>query len=72
MPGEDAIKVVGTVAETLPNTLFRLVLPNGHRILAHAPARLKPRLSGVMPGDKLTVQMSPYDMSTGRIIFTES
>ena len=67
MPGNDAIHVEGVVVEVLPDTLFRLELPNGHRILAHASARLKPELARVTIGDILDVEMTPFDMSRGRI-----
>ena len=67
MPGNDAIRAEGTVVEVLPKMLFRLELPNGHRILAHAAARLRPGLTRVAVGDQLTVEMTPFDMSRGRI-----
>jgi len=61
MAKEEAIEVEGTVVETLPNAMFRVELPNGHRILAH--------ISGKMPGDKVTVELSPYDLTRGRITY---
>ena len=64
MPREGAIKVEGTVVEVLKETLFRVELSNRHRFLAHVAGRKRVRLS---TGDKVTVEMSPYDLSTGRI-----
>jgi len=64
---EDAIKVEGTVVEVLPNTTFRVALPNGHRILAHVSGKMRLDFSRILSGDLVVVEMSPYDLSTGCI-----
>jgi len=68
---EDAIKVEGTVVELLPNTMFRVELPNGHRILAHISGKMRLHFIRLLPGDKVMVEMSPYDLSKGRITFRQ-
>jgi translation initiation factor IF-1 len=68
---EDAIKVEGTVVEVLPNTMFRLELPNGHRILAHISGRMRLNFIRILPGNKVTVEMSPYDLSKGCITYRQ-
>ena len=68
MPGEDAIKVEGTVVEVLKDTLFRVELPNRHRILAHLAGKARLKFVHFSTGDKVTVEMSPYDLSKGCII----
>ena len=67
MPREGAIKVEGTVVEVLKETLFRVELPNRHRFLAHVAGQAGPNWVRFSPGDKVTVEMSPYDLSNGRI-----
>lgn len=67
MAGEDAIEIEGIVTERLAAGLFRLRLPNGHTILAHTPLRLHEQVSAAKPGDRLTVEMTPFDMSKGRV-----
>ena len=67
MASDDAIKVEGTVVEVLPNTLFRVELPNRHRILAHAARKLRLDCNRLAPGDKVMIQMSPFDLSKGCI-----
>ena len=67
MSREDAIKVEGTVVEVLPNTTFRVALPNGHRILAHVSGKMRLDFSRILSGDLVVVEMSPYDLSTGCI-----
>ena len=67
MPREDAIKVEGTVVEVLKETLFRVELQNGHRLMAHVAGKARRQRIRLAPGDKVTVEMSPYDLSTGRI-----
>ena len=67
MPKEDNIEVEGTVVESLPNAMFRVELPNGHKILAHISGKMRMNYIRILPGDKVTVEMSPYDMSRGRI-----
>ena len=71
MSREDAIKVEGTVVEVLPNTMFRLELPNGHRILAHISGRMRLNFIRILPGNKVTVEMSPYDLSKGCITYRQ-
>ena len=71
MAKEDAIKLEGTVVEMLPNTMFRVELPNGHRILAHISGKMRLHFIRLLPGDKVMVEMSPYDLSKGRITFRQ-
>jgi translation initiation factor IF-1 len=68
---EESIRVEGTVVELLPNTMFRVELPNKHRILAHISGKMRLHFIRLMPGDKVTVEMSPYDLSKGRITFRQ-
>lgn len=67
MSKEDVIEVEGTVIETLPNAMFRVELENGHEILAHISGKLRMNFIRILPGDKVTVELSPYDLSRGRI-----
>lgn len=69
MKKEEAIKVEGRVIEALPNTMFRVELPNGHRVLAHISGKMRMNYIKIFPGDKVTVELSPYDLSRGRIIY---
>ncbi|OGQ00971.1 MAG: translation initiation factor IF-1 [Deltaproteobacteria bacterium RBG_19FT_COMBO_52_11] len=69
MPKEDAIEVAGTVVETLPNAMFRVELENGHRVLAHISGKMRMHFIKILPGDKVTVELSPYDLNRGRIIY---
>jgi translation initiation factor IF-1 len=69
MTKEDVIQVEGTVIEPLPNAMFRVELPNGHRILAHISGKMRMNYIKILPGDKVTVEMSPYDLQRGRITF---
>jgi len=69
MAKEEPIKIEGTVAELLPNTMFRVELPNGHRILAHISGKMRMHFIRILPGDKVMVEMSPYDLTKGRIIY---
>jgi translation initiation factor IF-1 len=69
MPKEDAIEVEGTVVETLPNAMFRVELPNGHRVLAHISGKMRMHFIRILPGDKVKVELSPYDLTRGRIIY---
>ena len=71
MPKEDAIQVEGKVLETLPNTMFRVELENGHKVLAHISGKMRMHFIKILPGDKVTLELSPYDLSRGRIIFRE-
>ena len=67
MAKEDVIEVEGTVVEALPNTNFKVELENGHQILAHISGKLRMNFIRILPGDKVTVEMSPYDLTRGRI-----
>lgn len=67
MPKDDMIELEGTVIEALPNAMFQVELPNGHKILAHISGKLRMHYIRILPGDKVTIQMSPYDLTRGRI-----
>ena len=67
MAKDDVIELEGTVVEALPNAMFQGELPNGHKILAHISGKLRMNFIRILPGDKVTVQMSPYDLTRGRI-----
>ena len=67
MAKEDAIELEGVVVEALPNAMFTVELPNGHKILAHISGKLRMNFIRILPGDKVTIQMSPYDLTRGRI-----
>jgi translation initiation factor IF-1 len=69
MAKEEAIEVEGKVVETLPNAMFRVELENGHRLLAHISGKMRMHYIKILPGDKVSVEMSPYDLNRGRIIF---
>jgi translation initiation factor IF-1 len=69
MPKEDAIEVVGTVLETLPNAMFRVELENKHQVLAHISGKMRKNFIRILPGDKILVELSPYDLSRGRIVY---
>ncbi len=69
MAKEDQIEMEGTVMETLPNTMFRVELENGHTITAHISGRMRKHYIKILTGDKVTVEMTPYDLSKGRITF---
>jgi len=71
MPKEEAIVVEGRVLETLPNAMFRVELENKHKVLAHISGKMRMHFIKILPGDKVTVELSPYDLSRGRIIFRE-
>ena len=71
MAKEDAIEVEGSVVETLPNAMFRVELKNGHRILAHISGKMRMHFIKILPGDKVIVELSPYDLKRGRIVFRE-
>jgi translation initiation factor IF-1 len=66
---EDAIEVEGTVVEPLPNAMFRVELDKGHKILAHISGKMRMNYIKILPGDKVTVELSPYDLSRGRIVY---
>jgi len=69
MPKEEAIQVEGKVLETLPNAMFRVELPNGHKVLAHVSGKMRMYFIKILPGDMVTVELSPYDLSRGRITY---
>ena len=69
MPKEDAIEVVGTVLETLPNAMFRVELENKHKVLAHVSGKMRKNFIRILPGDKILVELSPYDLNRGRIVY---
>jgi len=66
---EEMIEVEGTILETLPNAMFKVELENGHEILAHVSGKIRMNYIRILPGDKVTVEMSPYDLSKGRITY---
>lgn len=67
MSKQDVIEIEGVVTDALPNATFRVELPNGHNILAHISGKLRMNFIRILPGDKVTVEMSPYDLTKGRI-----
>ena len=69
MAKDDMIEVEGTVVETLPNAMFQVELENGHEILAHVSGKIRMNYIRILPGDKVTVEMSPYDLTKGRITY---
>ncbi len=66
---EDAIEVMATVLEPLPNAMFRVQLENKHEVLAHISGRMRKNFIRILPGDKVAVELSPYDLSRGRIVY---
>ena len=72
MAKEEAIQMQGVVKETLPNTIFRVELDNGHTITAHISGKMRKHYIRILTGDKVTVEMTPYDLTKGRIIFRET
>ncbi len=71
MPKEEAIRVSATVKEALPNAVFRVELDNGHQIIAHASGKMRMHFIRILPGDRVSIELSPYDLSRGRIVFRE-
>ncbi len=69
MPKEDAIEVMGKVLETLPNAMFKIELDNKHQVLAHVAGRMRKHFIRILPGDRVQVELSPYDLSRGRITY---
>ena len=69
MAKKEAIEVEGQVIEALPNAMFRVELPNGHKVLAHIAGKLRVHYIRVLPGDKVLIELSPYDLSRGRITY---
>lgn len=66
---EKAIEVEGVVTETLPNATFRVELPNGHKVLAHVSGKIRMHFIKILPGDRVLVELSPYDLARGRIVY---
>ncbi|HSD10516.1 MAG TPA: translation initiation factor IF-1 [Candidatus Binatia bacterium] len=71
MPKGEAIEVTGTVLESLPNAMFRVELENKHKVLAHISGKMRMHYIKILPGDKVTVELSPYDLSRGRITYRQ-
>ncbi len=71
MPKEDAIRVDGVVRESLPNAMFRVEIKGGHKVLAHVSGKMRMHFIKILPGDKVTLEMSPYDLTKGRIVYRE-
>ena len=69
MPKEEAIEVVATVVEPLPNAMFRVELENGHEVLDHISGKMRKHFIRILPGDKVLVELSPYDLKRGRIVY---
>jgi len=69
MTKEDVIEVEGVVKEPLPNAMFKVELDNGHEVLAHVSGKIRMHFIRILPGDRVTVQLSPYDLTKGRIVF---
>jgi len=69
MPKEDVIEVKGTVVEPLPNGMFRVELDNGHKVLAHVSGKIRMHFIRILPGDRVTLELSPYDLTRGRITY---
>lgn len=72
MPKEDQIEMEGVVTETLPNTMFRVKLENGHIVTAHISGRMRKNYIRILTGDNVTVELTPYDLTKGRITFRHS
>jgi translation initiation factor IF-1 len=66
---EEGIQVEGTVIEPLPNAMFRVELEGGHKVLAHISGKMRMHFIKILPGDKVTVELSPYDLTRGRIVY---
>jgi translation initiation factor IF-1 len=71
MARKDVIEVEGRVVELLPNTMFQIELPNGHRLVAHISGKMRLHFIRILPGDKVMVEVSPYDLTKGRITFRQ-
>lgn len=72
MAKEDSIEMNGVVVDTLPNTTFKVELENGHVVLAHISGRMRKNYIRILTGDKVTVELTPYDLSRGRIVYRDS
>ena len=71
MSKADVIEIESTVVENLPNTMFQVELENGHKVLAHISGKLRQNFIRILPGDKVTLELSPYDLTKGRIIWRD-
>ena len=71
MPKEEPIRVEATVKEALPNAMFRVVLENGHEVLTRVSGRMRMHFVRILPGDRVSIEMSPYDLTRGRIVYRE-
>lgn len=69
MSKEEAIEVEGTIIEPLPNAMFRVELDNGHKVLAHISGKMRMHFIKILPGDRVTIELSPYDLNRGRVTF---
>ncbi|WP_319588147.1 translation initiation factor IF-1 [uncultured Desulfobulbus sp.] len=69
MSKEEAIEVEGTIVEPLPNAMFQVELDNGHKVLAHISGKMRMHYIKILPGDRVTVELSPYDLTRGRVTF---
>ena len=69
VPKKDAIEVEGTVVEPLPNAMFRVELENGHKVLAHISGKMRMHYIRILPGDRVLVELSPYDLTRGRVVY---
>ncbi|HYF93584.1 MAG: infA [Firmicutes bacterium] len=69
MSKDDVIELEGTVIEPLPNAMFRVELANGHKILAHVSGKIRMNFIRILPGDRVTIELSPYDLTRGRIVY---
>ena len=69
---EEPIELTGNVTQVLPGTMFRVALPNGHEVLAHISGKIRMNYIRILPGDTVTIEMSPYDLTRGRIIYREA
>ncbi len=69
VPKKDAIEVEGTVVEPLPNAMFRVELDNGHKVLAHISGKMRMHYIRILPGDRVLVELSPYDLTRGRVVY---
>lgn len=69
MSNDDVIEIEGTVLEPLPNGMFRIQLANGHKVLAHVSGKIRMNFIRILPGDRVTIELSPYDLTRGRIVY---
>ena len=71
MAKEESVRVEATVREALPNAMFRVVLENGHEVLTYVSGKMRMHFVRILPGDRVTIEMSPYDLTKGRIVYRE-